>query len=195
MIKKLVFFIPLMLLLASCEHPAPRQHDLSFTRYQPIYFDVANITVEDEYESPMKPPNVEHLIPISPSDAIHTWVKDRLRTVGTSKSLEVIIKDASIISTPIKQPDGFLPSLHNSNRYDAKLNVEMRIYGSNDAMSLASIDVTATQSIIIDESVSLDERRALFNKMIFSLMESANAELEKNIYQYFHNYINYSRGV
>jgi hypothetical protein len=195
MLKKLALFIPVIVLLGACSHPAPRQRELSFARYQPIYLDVANVDIDDDYESPMKPPNVEHLIPYSPMDAMHLWIKDRIRTVGTTKSVEIIIKDASVISTPVKDPGGMFPSFHNSNRYDAKLSVEMRIYASKQAMSLASIDVTATQSFTIDNKASLDERRVIFNKMIFSLMESMNAELEKHIYQYFVSYINYSRGV
>ncbi len=153
----------------------------------------ASIDIVDDYESPMQPPNVEHLIPYSPSDAMHIWIKDRLRAVGTEKSLQVTIKDASVISTPLSSPGGIFPSLNNSNRYDARINVEMRVYGSSDAMSLASIDVTATAAITIDDKDSLAERKAMFNKMIFDLMESMNAELEKNIYQYFGSYINYSQ--
>jgi len=197
MFKKLALFLPLLLALQACEHPGPPtpQVEPNFTRYQPIYLDVGSIDIVQDYESPMKPPNVEHLIPYSPDDMMHIWIKDRLRSVGTEKTLQISVKDASVISTLLKQPDGVLPSLNNSNRYDARLEVEMRIYGTSDVMSLASIDVTATASTTIAAKASLAERKAIFNKMMFDLMEHMNAELEKNIYRYFGSYINYSRGV
>ena len=198
MLKRFIIFLPALLLsLSGCEHPGPPlPPELSFTKYQPIYLDVGSIDFADEYQSPMAPPNVEHLIPYSPAEAFHIWIKDRLRAVGTNKSLQVIIKDASVLSTPIQQPDtGLIPSVHNSNRYDSRLEVEMRIYSSNDAMSLASVHATATASITIDEKASLAERSTIFRKLISTLMENLNAEMERNIYQYFGNYINYSRGV
>ena len=195
MLKRLIFFLPLWLLCA-CQHPGPpAPSEPNFTRYQPIYIDVASIDLVEEYESPMQPPNVEHLIPYSPADAMKIWIKDRLRAVGSDKNLQIMIKDASVISTPLQSPDALFPSLNHINRYDAKLTIEMRIYGSSDALSLANIDVTATRSVNIAEKASLAERKAAFNKMIFDLMESANAELEKNIYKYFGNYIHYSHGV
>ncbi len=195
--RKIIYSCVFLLLLA-CEHPGPpAPGEPSFTRYQPIYLHVGSIDLVEEYQSPMKPPNVEHLIPYSPSDAMHIWIKDRLRAVGAENSLQVIIKDASVISTLLPESGGIggIITLSHDRRYDARLEVEMRIYAGDDAMSKASIDVVATRSVTINEKASLAERSAIFRKMIFDLMESMNAELEKNMYQYFGNYINYSHGV
>ncbi len=164
-------------------------------RYQPIYLDVANIEFVEEYKSPMRSPYVEHLIPYSPSEAMHIWVKDRLRTVGLDKTLQVIIKDASVIATELPKPDGITGFFTDSQdwRYDAKLDVEMRIYGEG-AMSEASIDVSATQSTTISEKASaLPSAKPFSASMIADLMESANAELEKNMFKYFSKYISYSQ--
>ena len=196
MLKKLTYLVPLALLMAACTHPAPPAPDtISFTRYQPIYLNVNVIDIDDQYQSPLKPPHVEQLIPISPMDAMHAWIRDRLRAVDTSKSLEIVIKDASVVGEPMQPQDSSFPSLHSSNRYNAKLDVELRIYGKDDAMSLASIEVTATAAISIDDKASLAQRRALFDQMIFALMDNMNAALEKNIFQYFGSYIDYSRGI
>jgi len=168
--------------------------DLNFTHYQPITFDVSNIDIIDEYKSPMHPPYVEHLLQVSPSDAMHIWVKDRLRSSGDDKTLQIVIKDASVVSSPPppKSPDDPAPDTHN-RRYDARLEVEMRIYSTRIAMSEASISVVATQSANIAEEASIVERKALYRQMMFDLMDSTNAELEKQIFKYFIKYINYAQ--
>ena len=164
--------------------------DLNFTHYQPISLDVSNMDIVEDYKSPMHTPNVEHLMPISPAEAMRIWVKDRLRAVGFDKTLQVVIKDASVISTPLPLADG---SESRNRKYDARLEVELRIYGSGRAMSEASITVAVTQSNNISESASLAERKAIYRQMIFDLMDSANAELEKQIFKYFTRYINYAQ--
>lgn len=180
------------LLLASCSQSTPPvvPKNIGFKRYQPIMMNVSKIDVIEEYRSPMRNPNVEHLLPVSPAEAMHTWVKDRLRVGATEKSMQVIIKDASVISTPLPKPEGVagIVNLGNDRRYDARLNVEMRIYGDG-AMSEASIEVTATRSININERTSVHEREVIFRRMVFDLMETMNAALEKNMFQYFGNYI------
>jgi hypothetical protein len=189
-----IFSCLMLMILAACQPvnpPAPPP--LSFTRYQPIYLNVAKIDIIEEYKSPMQPPNVEHLLPTSPTEAMRIWVRDRLRATGNAKTLQITIKDASVIATPLPQPGGIEGFFTNSQdkRYDAKLDVEMRIYGG-EAMSEASIEAVATRSITVAVKASVAERQAIFRRMIADLMESENAELEKNIYQYFGNSINFS---
>lgn len=182
------------LFVTGCEPPPtvipPK---LSFTRYQPIYLDVADISIIDAYKSPMRAPYVEHLLPYSPADAMHIWVKDRLRTVGKDKLMEVIIKDGSVMVTTLPKEPGLkgMMSPDPDKRYDARIAVEMRIYGG-DAMSEASVYVTAVRSINVAANTSPSDRDAIFRRLIFDLMEEANAELEKNMFLYFANYISYS---
>ena len=166
------------------------QGSLNFTHLQPIAFYVSNIDIVDEYKSPMHEPNVEHLVPISPVEAMHIWVKDRIRSVGADKTLQIIIKDASIISSPVKTPGGDTDD--RIRRYDARLEVEMRIYGS-DAMSEANVTVVSTQMITLSDSTSLDARKRIFYRMVYDLMESMNAELEKQIFAHFTKYIMYAQ--
>ncbi len=173
------------------EHAPPPLPDMTFTRYQPIYLDVANVDIIDEYKSPQQDPNVEHLLSISPSEAMHIWVKDRLKGAGANKSLQIVIKDASIIRHRAETQDALLGPAPN-RRYDARLDIDLRIYGT-DAMSEANINVIATQTITLSDSASLDERNRIFYRMVYDLMESANAELEKQTFTYFHKYILYAQ--
>lgn len=194
-IARHVAILAFTMLLAACVSTPPPAPPLDFKRFQPIYLDVAKIDVVDEYKSPMRAPNVEHLVPISLSDAVHMWVADRLRAAGRDRSLQVIIKEGSIIATDLPKPTGLtgLMTISQDKQYNAKLTVEMRIYGPASAMSEANVEATATRSITMPENASAATRDALFRRMIFDMMETMNAELEKNMFMYFGNYINYSQ--
>src|ERR1700761_8023109 len=90
------------LLLAACTQTSPVEYPpLTFKKYQPINMAVSSIEFVEEYKSPMKPPYVEHLIPYSPSEAMHIWVKDRLHASGGSRVMKVIIKDGSVKATEL----------------------------------------------------------------------------------------------
>jgi hypothetical protein len=164
---------------------------LTFTRFQPIYFDVSSIEVVEEYKSPMRQPYVEHLLPYSPAEAMRVWVKDRLRAIGSNRTLQVIVKEGSVKTTTLSSKSWF--AFDDKRRYDAVLTVELRIYGPSSAMSEASVIVTANRSIILNEKASVYERDAAFRQMIADMMETLNAELERNMFKYMANYINYSQ--
>ena len=183
----------LLLLVFGCknEHAPPPLPEMSFTRFQPIVLDVGNIDIIEEYKSPEHEPNIEHLIAVSPAEAMKAWVKDRLKASGADKSMQIIIKDASVINHKPQGTDQFMGPAPN-RRYDARLEVELRVYGT-DAMSEASVNVISTQTITLSDAASLDERKRVFYRMVYDLMEGANAELEKQIFTYFHKYIMYGQ--
>jgi hypothetical protein len=182
------------LALTSCEYiepsmPAP----LNFKRYQPIVLDVGEIQFIEEYKSPMRDPYVEHRLPYSPAEAIRIWVRDRIRASGNEKSLQVLIRDARVVATPLEKSGGIFGSmgLTQDTRYDMSLFVEMRIYGRDTAMSLSSVQASSKRSIVLNDSISLHEREVRFRRMIAEAMEGVNAELEKNIFTYFGENITY----
>ncbi len=195
-LKRLVLAACAAFGLTSCASESPVDFPpLSFLRYQPIFLNVTSIEFVDEYKSPMRSPYVEHLMPYSPADAMRIWVKDRIRAVGPDKVLQVIIKDGRVTASQIHKDSSIEDffTVDQDRRYEAALDVEMRIYGSDGAMSEASVVVKATRSITMSENASVWRRNYEFRKMIFEMMEAVNAELEKNIYQYMGGHINYSR--
>lgn len=170
---------------------------LSFKHYQPIYMAVSSIEIVEEYKSPMRPPYVEHLMPYSPAEAIRVWVRDRLRTTGSTRTMQVIVHDGGVMATSLSQSTvgkytSWLPLSGGNRRYDAKLEVEMRVY-DRGVISEASIFATATRSITLPEDSSSGARNAAFRKMIGDMMEAFNAEMEKNMFMYMANYISYSQ--
>lgn len=183
------------LALAACQPtPLPAQEEISFKHYSPIDLDVATVDIVDEYRAPLAKPNVEHLFSTPPAEAIRIWIADRIRPVGGERRLEVIIRDASVIEVPLPRTEGIKGAFtkDQSERYDAKLEVEMRIYGARSALSEASIHVTATRGRTIAENASVAKREQLFDRITRELMDAMNAEMEKNIFAYFGNYLHFS---
>jgi hypothetical protein len=192
MLKRLTFTALAALALLSCSSSAPPP-SMSFKRFTPIYMTVSGIQVVEEYKSPMHAPNVEHLMPYSPATAMQLWVRDRLRPAGGERTMQVVIKDASVVAKGGDPDPSFISQLDPTNReYNARLEVELRIYEGGFAMSEASINVVATRTISISPSLSASTRDDKFYKMINQMMDVMNAELEKNIYQYLGDYVNYS---
>lgn len=166
---------------------------LSFAQYSPIYLSVANVEFVDEYKAPLKAPNVEQEFSTSPLEAVHIWVKDRIRTTGGDGLLQVIIKDGRVVETPLSRTQGIKGVFTNDQayRYDARLELEMRIYGAR-AISEASLIATATRSETLPENASVASRDALFDRMTRKMMDDMNAELERSMHKYFASYIDYS---
>ena len=195
-LKPLIAAALAVLALVACRSESPVEFPpLSFVRYQPIHMDVSNIEIVEEYKSPQREPHVEHLMPYSPAEAVRLWVKDRLRAVGMEKTLQVIIREGSVVSVPIRKDTavGDLVTLNRDKRYDAKLEVELRVYGTQSAISESNVSVSATRSITIPEKASANRREAMMRQMITDLMETVNAELEKNMHLYMSGNIAYTK--
>lgn len=193
-ILHLLMVVPL-LTLAACNPPVvTRSKPISFAQYQPIALNVGSIQIVEEYHSPGHAPNVEQMFRTTPAEAMRQWVKDRIRARGGTRVLQVIIKDASVMQEDLPRTGGYqgVFTKDQSERYNARLEVEMRIYGEQGAMSEASISAVATRSDTAGEDYSAAKRDALFDRMLRDLMGLMNAELERNIQQYFANYIAYT---
>lgn len=181
-------------ILASCNMTPTQQAfpPISFRDSTPIVLNVLTVDVVQEYKPPLAPPNVEHLFPITPAQAMRQWVKDRIKAVGGDHRLEVIIKDASVVENRLALTPGLKGAFTNEQeaRYDGRMAVELRIYGER-IVSEANIEVTANRSRTIDERSSVTQRDRIYYQMTRQMMQDMNAELEKNIYQYFRNYVRY----
>lgn len=180
-----------ILLLASCGKSAPVEYKpLYFSQYQPIYLNVSSIEVVEEYKSSMRPPFIEHLIPYSPAEAMRIWVRDRLRsTGGDNKTMQVIVKNGGVMATTAST--SAIPLVPGETRYDAKLEVEIRIYGAN-VISEASIFVNATRTLKLPSGANDRTKQIAFRKLIADMMDEFNAEMEKNLFMYMGKYISYS---
>ena len=197
MVKKIAMFLAAVLTLleiSACSAPTPPPApSLSFTGSPTIQVNVAKIETVEAYKSPFSAPNVEHLMPYSPADAMAIWIKDRLRAIGHDKLLQITIVDASVKESDLPTTKGIkgLFTVDQNKRYDARLEVEMKIYGEG-ALSESSTSAFVTRSITIPENASVNYRKNAYEKMLQELMKMLNDKLENNMLNYMGNYVHFS---
>lgn len=182
--------IAVSLALAACEFAAnsPKYPELSFTHLPQIRLDVAQIEVVNEYLSPSKPPNVEHLFPTPPSVVAERWGRDRLRAVGATGKARVVIRRASVVEVPLKTKTGIRGALttDQSERYDA--DVEMAVELEKDGGTV-TVAARSRRSRTVPEDITLNDREKEWFQMNEALINDLNASLETEIRKGMARYI------
>jgi hypothetical protein len=188
-------FLPVIaaFLFSACAQPEPTQNlaQISFTSLPPIRLGVAEIRVIEAYEAPLKSPHVEHNFPVSPAEAVKIWASQRLQAAGTTGVMEITIEDASVIEQHLNKTEGVRGFFTDdqSERYDAKLNVTMRLYTGDTAVANAEGDVKIIRSRSVSEKATINERERLFHDMTLGMITQFNQEAETRLRQYFQAFI------
>lgn len=171
------------LLLPACQPPEPppvRLPELSFTQYGPLAFDVAVIEVVDRREPPGSgAAAIEAQAPTPPADAVRRWAQDRLRATGSSGTLTVVIKDAGITETPLRQAGGLRGAFttQQSARFDGRIDVEL-VAEDRGRRYQGFTSATTTRSTTMPEDASLDQRDRILRKLVEEMMQDVNYRLE-----------------
>jgi hypothetical protein len=163
--------------------PRPQARQISFANLAPISFDVARIEVVQQYQPPQVAPNVDHLVPVPPSDAIRRWANDRLRAMGGSGTLRVVIKDASITETRLPPTTGVRGAFttDQSERYDGHLAVDLVVEVPSRRFQ-GYTGATVARTISVPENISLQGREDAWFAMVERMMTELNGRLEEGIY-------------
>lgn len=167
---------------ACAKVPPPAPTEISFSHLGAIRFDVSQVEIADEYEPPLKAPNVEHEFPVSPAAAARRWVEDRIRAVGDSGKARAIIREASVVEVPLEVKGGLsgMFTKDQSERYDAKLVMEIELR-SETGFTDGFVTATATRSQTVPEGITLNEREHVFYAITEKMMADLNSQLEKQI--------------
>lgn len=163
--------------------------ELTFTHLTPLSLDVQRVEVVREYAPPGAKPNVDHLFPVPPADAVARWAGDRLKPVGRFRLCRVVIKDASVVEVPLQKPGGIKSwfTTEQAERYDAMVEVvvEIRSDAGRDAFAAARVKRSQT----IEEGASPNQRKELWYTMTERMMAELDKELERSMRQYLAGYI------
>lgn len=191
--KKLFALLALTFLVAACEN-APDGFvaaPLDFQNKQPISINVAEVRVNEAYQSPMRAPYIEQDFPLPPAAAVKIWTKQRLYATGTSGVLEVTINDASVKQENLPRTKGVqgLFTEDQDARYTLSLNVSMRLFNGTDAMSSASGDVIITRSRTVSEKATVDDRMKVFDQMTKEAIATFDTQAQSRLKQYFAAYL------
>lgn len=186
---------PLALLLVAvtvtaCATDGPPRRgipELRFTNLPPLQLAAQGPQINSLYVSPLRNPNVEHLMPVSPERAIRQWVQDRLHTTGTGlDSVVVEIRDASVVETRLQTKSGLTGFFTDDQeaKYDAKANVVVRLVGP-DGKTKAEAFASAWRTRSLNEKASLADREQVWFELVEQLMRDMDQQLDSGIRQYF----------
>lgn len=178
--------------LASCETspPPPVFADIRFTGLPPIALDVASIEVRAEFQPQFRPPDVEHLFPVSPERAVETWARDRLRAVGQQGTARFTVLDASVVETELPRTGGVRGEFTTqaTERYDASLAGRLEILDARGfPVRTANVKVARTQSVL--EGTTPNQRDQIWYDMTRALTTDFNEQMEAQIRGNFGYYV------
>lgn len=180
-----------LLLMTACTTtpPAPAYPEITFQHLLPLNLAVSEIRIVNEYQPPLKSPNVEHEFPVSLDGSLRSWVRDRLRRAGGTAVATVTIRDASAIEVPLKKLKGLkgLVTKDQSERYDVRVMVDLKIQDISGASGFVTSE--ARRSRTVAEDISLNGRHKVYFELTEEVMQDFDAEMEKNIRQFLKDFI------
>ncbi len=171
------------LTLGGCTSKVPvKPPPINFADGKTIDLDVAVIDVVEQYRSPMGKPNVEHLAPNSPTQAVRRWAAQRLRPVGQSGSVQVVIVDASIVESQLAREQGVTSyfTTQQAQRYDGRIEVKLVSQNSPSGVN-GFVQGVATRSQTVPEDISLAGREEVWDKLVRGMMEDVDVRINQAV--------------
>lgn len=162
--------------------PAAAQAIVDFSSREPIVLDVATIEVESQYVAPMTPPNIDHELPLTPSDAVRIWASSRLKAGGPQGKARVIIKDASVKEIDLDRTKGIKGwfTKDQSQKYEGKFQVDIVVEGTSRGFT-GSVSAAVARSTTVAEDVTLAQREKTMTDLVRDLSTDLDTELDKSI--------------
>lgn len=155
---------------------------LTFMNRPAIHLNVGKIQVVNRYQMPLKPPLVEHLMPVAPGAGVERWAMDILRAVGSGNTAVLTIHDASVTEISLQQKPGLkaLLTLDQAQRYDARLRAALEIRDVN-GQQRGQVEVEVTRSQTVPENITLNQRTAVWFQMVEGLLADFAAQMELQV--------------
>ncbi len=168
--------------------PMQKLPEISFAGERPFRLDVAELEIVSEYVPPGRSPNIEHLMPVSPSAAMERWAQDRLKPMGQRGSgfARVVIKDAKVVEVPLAIDKGLTGAFkkEQETRYDASLQVAVQILDTRH-MPVGDVVAGASRSRTVPEGLTLNER----DRILYDISEGLAKDIDQQMNQLIPNYL------
>ena len=181
-----------MFLLAGCDTSLPSQRfpKLTYTYLQPIVFRAGSLKIVMDYKPPLKAPNVDHLFPESPANALEQWANERLKITRGDETVRFIITDASVIGTrlPLQKGLAAMFTKEQSERYDARIEATLEIRNKN-GIRQGFVETNVKRSVTVREDANINQRELVWFKLTESIMKDFNVEMDKNIHRHLQQWL------
>ena len=185
--------LPLLLagLLTACasDEAGNRFEQITFQNLPDINLDVGDIQIEQDYVTPGRRPNVDHLFPVPPKNAAVQWAQDRLVARGDRLTFRYIVREASALETKLETASGVkgLVTTDQAARYDVHIAIEMQVLDGHLLQGTAKAE--ARRSTTVPEGITLAERERTWYRLTEDTMKDLDRQLEETIRTAFFPYI------
>jgi hypothetical protein len=188
-----VWIVAAALLLAACsDAPPPTKFpQLTYSHLGVFALDVSKIEIVDRFRPTLRPPNIEHLMPVAPAKAAQQWAGDRLKSTGSSGRRAVFtIDNGAVTATPLKRQSGLRGALtvDQSERYDAVIAVRLEVFEANGRRGGVA-QANAKRSRSVPENITLDARDKIWFSITETLTNDLNTKMERAIAQFLGAYV------
>ena len=184
--------LAISLLAAACQMQPERNQfaDLTFQHMTPIRLDVRDIVVEQAYSAPLESPNVDHDFPVKPMDAAVQWAEDRLVAAGATRTATFVVRDASVVETPLPQAGGLegMLTTEQSERYEARLEIQI-VIRDDRGWEEGSLVTEVNRTVTVPEDSTLNDREKAWYAMTEKLLADLDRQLAQTIETTFHHYL------
>lgn len=157
-----------LITLTACSHQDKTQYaPLTYDYLTPIFFNVSQITVQNQTALTSYPQDISNLSPTPPALALNNMANNRLKARGASGNALFIIKRAS------------LQKRDNHTLY-GQIDITLEIYNQNHK-KVATIQVSTNHTYEIDRHKGDIDSRANLYDVTQKMMQDTNIELEYQI--------------
>ena len=182
----LAFTLAAATLLGGCQSAPPQARfpELTYAHLGAMRLDVARIEIADEYQEPLRPPNVDHLFSTPPERAMRRWATERLAASGTpDRYARFVIQDAKVIETDLPRTRGVRGAFttDQTQRYDLTLKAAIEIREERGNFQTGFATASTSRSRTVPEDISVNDREKVWFEMLEQAMNELNTELERQI--------------
>ncbi len=177
---------PLLLGACSSTDFAPASTGPNYAQLGTIRLNAASVQVVNEYNARGTAPNVEQFLDVTPAQAINDWAKQTLIAGSNSGSVQVKIKDASVISRQLGKIGGVTGYFTKQQSEELVAHVAVEIVGEQRDLrwnGIATVEASALQTIPegITPEVRKGYEKALVNKLVTQFATNANAAIRQHL--------------
>lgn len=174
--------------LAACTTtpPPPVYPDIRFTNVDPIAVNALRVDISSEYRPNFTPPNVEHLMPISPERMARQWALDRLQPLRSGSAvMRFTILDARVSESRLATTQGIKGAFTDEpgERYEAELRVRISLDDPSRAYH-GEVETSVRRVQTVQKDASLNEREKVWYDMVQKLGSDFDATMTTNLRNY-----------
>lgn len=172
--------------LTGCTTSPPssaQKAQLTYDYMTPLNVDVVEVQVVDSYRPPFREPNVDHLFPNQPRNALKDMFRNRLQPAGSENTMRVIIEDASVVEEPVGKIVSGVQGLFTREsdlRYRATVRINVEIL-SPDGIRLGGIPLRGERTHEALEGLTVNQREKLWLDMTEKLVQDINRAMTETL--------------